>query len=131
VEGRGFAGGPRLWTMALLSHIFPPSLPPFLSPLSRYDQFGEAGVEGRGFAGGPQFVDDFDIGDIFDSFFGGTLLPPTLPPSLLLLALLSHGPQFVDDFDIGDIFDPFFGGTLLPPTLPPSLPPSFLQCADV
>ncbi len=28
-------------------------------------------MEGRGFAGGPQFVDDFDIGDIFDSFFGG------------------------------------------------------------
>lgn len=28
-------------------------------------------MEGRGFAGGAQFVDDFDIGDIFDSFFGG------------------------------------------------------------
>lgn len=37
----------------------------------RYDRFGEAGVEGRGFGGGAQFVDDFDIGDIFDTFFGG------------------------------------------------------------
>jgi hypothetical protein len=43
-------------------------------PYVRYDRFGEAGVEGRGFAGGPQFVDDFDIGDIFDSFFGGAFL---------------------------------------------------------
>lgn len=51
------------------------SHPPIHHPLiqNRYDRFGEAGVEGRGFGGGPQFVDDFDIGDIFDSFFGGRL----------------------------------------------------------
>ncbi|MDD6276538.1 MAG: molecular chaperone DnaJ [Clostridia bacterium] len=39
---------------------------------ARYDQFGHAGVDpnyGAGGAGG--FGDDFDLGDIFSSFFGG------------------------------------------------------------
>ena len=42
---------------------------------ARYDQFGHAGVDpnfgagGGGFNGG--FGDDFDLGDIFSSFFGG------------------------------------------------------------
>merc|ERR1719183_2720211 len=35
---------------------------------SRYDQFGEAGVKGQG--GAPN-MQDFDLGDIFESFFGG------------------------------------------------------------
>lgn len=43
----------------------------WLLGLVRYDRFGEAGVDGRGGFGGAQFVDDFDIGDIFDTFFGG------------------------------------------------------------
>lgn len=47
---------------------------------SRYDQFGFAGVDpnfaasqgaGGGFGGGFGGFGDFDIGDIFDSFFGG------------------------------------------------------------
>ena len=47
---------------------------------SRYDQFGFAGVDpnygagapgGGGFGGGFSGFGDFDIGDIFDSFFGG------------------------------------------------------------
>ena len=41
---------------------------------SRYDQFGHAGVDpsyGGGAASGNPFGDDFDIGDIFSSFFGG------------------------------------------------------------
>lgn len=41
----------------------------------RYDQFGHAGVDpnfGGGAGGGsPFYSSDFDIGDIFDSFFGG------------------------------------------------------------
>ena len=42
---------------------------------ARYDQYGHAGVDpnfgagGGGFNGG--FGDDFDLGDIFSSFFGG------------------------------------------------------------
>jgi len=36
---------------------------------SRYDQFGVAGVRGPGAGGGPS-PQDFDIGDIFESFFG-------------------------------------------------------------
>ncbi|KAL3905344.1 MAG: hypothetical protein SGPRY_010943, partial [Prymnesium sp.] len=38
---------------------------------ARYDQFGVAGV--RGGAGGPggPGMQDFDLGDIFESFFGG------------------------------------------------------------
>ena len=67
-----------------LTLLLSPSLPPSLLSSPRYDRFGEAGVEGRGFGGGPQFVDDFDIGDIFDSFFGGTFCcasAPSLPPS--------------------------------------------------
>ena len=36
----------------------------------RYDQFGIAGVRGPGGGGGPG-PQDFDIGDIFESFFGG------------------------------------------------------------
>lgn len=41
---------------------------------ARYDQYGHAGVDpnfgaGGGFGGG--FGDDFDLGDIFSSFFGG------------------------------------------------------------
>lgn len=35
----------------------------------RYDQFGMAGVKGMG--GGGQGMQDFDLGDIFESFFGG------------------------------------------------------------
>ena len=35
---------------------------------ARYDQFGEAGVKG---AGGAPNMQDFDLGDIFESFFGG------------------------------------------------------------
>jgi molecular chaperone DnaJ len=35
---------------------------------SRYDQFGEAGVKGQG--GAPN-MQDFDLGDIFETFFGG------------------------------------------------------------
>lgn len=45
---------------------------------SRYDQFGHAGVDpnaaggfGGGFSGGFGGFDDFDLGDIFGSFFGG------------------------------------------------------------
>ena len=44
---------------------------------ARYDQFGHAGVDpnygaGGGFGGGfGGFGDDFDLGDIFSSFFGG------------------------------------------------------------
>jgi curved DNA-binding protein CbpA len=37
---------------------------------ARYDQFGEAGVRGSGMGGGGPGV-DFDLGDIFESFFGG------------------------------------------------------------
>eukprot|EP00966_Prymnesium_polylepis_P080405 1862694-Prymnesium_polylepis.1 len=38
---------------------------------ARYDQFGVAGVRGPG-AGGPgPGMQDFDLGDIFESFFGG------------------------------------------------------------
>lgn len=36
---------------------------------ARYDQFGEAGVKSGGMGGGPGV--DFDLGDIFESFFGG------------------------------------------------------------
>ncbi|KAJ1624244.1 hypothetical protein T492DRAFT_598869 [Pavlovales sp. CCMP2436] len=36
----------------------------------RYDQFGEAGIRGAGGGGGGPGV-DFDLGDIFESFFGG------------------------------------------------------------
>ena len=35
---------------------------------ARYDQFGEAGVKG---AGGAPNMQDFDLGDIFETFFGG------------------------------------------------------------
>ena len=43
---------------------------------ARYDQFGFAGVDpnfggGAGGAGSPFQGVDFDMGDIFDSFFGG------------------------------------------------------------
>jgi molecular chaperone DnaJ len=40
---------------------------------SRYDQFGHAGTDPNGFGGGgfSGGFGDFDIGDIFDSFFGG------------------------------------------------------------
>lgn len=41
---------------------------------ARYDQFGHAGVDpnyASGAAGGSPFGQDFDIGDIFSSFFGG------------------------------------------------------------
>ena len=41
---------------------------------ARYDQFGHAGVDpsyGAGAAGGNPFSDDIDLGDIFNSFFGG------------------------------------------------------------
>ena len=34
---------------------------------ARYDQFGEAGVKGQG---APN-MQDFDLGDIFETFFGG------------------------------------------------------------
>jgi len=37
---------------------------------ARYDQFGMAGVKGAG-GGGPGYAQDFDLGDIFESFFGG------------------------------------------------------------
>lgn len=44
---------------------------------AKYDQFGHAGVDpsygggyGGGYAGGP-FTQDIDLGDIFESFFGG------------------------------------------------------------
>lgn len=41
---------------------------------ARYDQFGHAGVDpnfGAGGAGGNPFGQDIDLGDIFNSFFGG------------------------------------------------------------
>ncbi|KAL1495238.1 hypothetical protein AB1Y20_017101 [Prymnesium parvum] len=39
---------------------------------ARYDQFGVAGVRGAGGGGGPgPGMQDFDLGDIFESFFGG------------------------------------------------------------
>lgn len=57
----------HILTFYFHSHFLPSRCPACRS----YDRFGEAGVEGRGFGGGAQFVDDFDIGDIFDSFFGG------------------------------------------------------------
>lgn len=41
---------------------------------ARYDQFGHAGVDpnfGAGGAGGSPFGQDIDLGDIFNSFFGG------------------------------------------------------------
>lgn len=41
---------------------------------TRYDQFGHAGVDpsyGGGYAGSNPFGEDFDLGDIFNSFFGG------------------------------------------------------------
>ncbi len=41
---------------------------------ARYDQFGHAGVDpsyGAGAAGGSPFTQDIDLGDIFNSFFGG------------------------------------------------------------
>ena len=41
---------------------------------ARYDQFGHAGVDpnfGGGAAGGSPFAGDIDLGDIFNSFFGG------------------------------------------------------------
>ena len=44
---------------------------------ARYDQFGQAGVDpnfgagGGGYAGGGFGDMDFDLGDIFSSFFGG------------------------------------------------------------
>lgn len=41
---------------------------------ARYDQFGHAGVDpnfGGGAAGGSPFTGDIDLGDIFNSFFGG------------------------------------------------------------
>ena len=41
---------------------------------ARYDQFGHAGVDpsyGAGAAGGSPFGQDIDLGDIFNSFFGG------------------------------------------------------------
>lgn len=37
---------------------------------ARYDQFGVAGVR-SGAGGGPQNMQDFDLSDIFESFFGG------------------------------------------------------------
>ncbi len=36
----------------------------------RYDQFGMAGIK-TGPGGGPGYAQDFDLGDIFESFFGG------------------------------------------------------------
>jgi len=89
-------------------------------------------VEGRGFAGGPQFVDDFDIGDIFDSFFGGAIcyskpfLPPSLPPSF--------PPSFPSFFSLWTIFT--LAISLIPflevrCSLPPSLPPFLLSCVRV
>lgn len=42
---------------------------------SRYDQFGHAGTDPNGFGGGAGGFSDFDfggIGDIFETFFGGT-----------------------------------------------------------
>ena len=41
---------------------------------SRYDQFGHAGVDPNGFGGGAYSAGgfDFDLGDIFESFFGGS-----------------------------------------------------------
>lgn len=41
----------------------------------RYDQFGHAGTDPNGFGGGGGFSSDFDfggIGDIFETFFGGS-----------------------------------------------------------
>lgn len=41
---------------------------------ARYDQFGHAGIDpnfGAGGAGGSPFGQDIDLGDIFNSFFGG------------------------------------------------------------
>lgn len=41
---------------------------------ARYDQFGHAGVDpnfGGGASGGSPFTGDIDLGDIFNSFFGG------------------------------------------------------------
>lgn len=41
---------------------------------TRYDQFGHAGVDpnfGGGAGGGSPFTGDIDLGDIFNSFFGG------------------------------------------------------------
>ena len=41
---------------------------------ARYDQYGHAGVDpnfGGGAAGGSPFAGDIDLGDIFNSFFGG------------------------------------------------------------
>ena len=45
---------------------------------ARYDQFGKAGVDGNGFGGGAGYggfsgagFEDVDLGDIFNSFFGG------------------------------------------------------------
>ena len=41
---------------------------------ARYDQFGHAGVDpnfGGGAGGGSPFAGDIDLGDIFNSFFGG------------------------------------------------------------
>ena len=40
---------------------------------ARYDQFGHAGVDPNfgGGAGGSPFTGDIDLGDIFNSFFGG------------------------------------------------------------
>ena len=37
----------------------------------RYDQFGVAGVRGAGSGGPGPGMQDFDLGDIFESFFGG------------------------------------------------------------
>lgn len=37
----------------------------------RYDQFGMAGVKGMGGGPGGPGMQDFDLGDIFESFFGG------------------------------------------------------------
>jgi len=37
---------------------------------ARYDQFGMAGIKGMGGGGGPG-MQDFDLSDIFESFFGG------------------------------------------------------------
>lgn len=38
---------------------------------ARYDQFGHAGTDPNGFGGGGFGFDGFDVGDIFESFFGG------------------------------------------------------------
>ena len=46
-----------------------------LSNLAKYDRYGKAGLEGRGGFSSSGFSADFDLGDIFNSFFGGGFGP--------------------------------------------------------